>query len=66
MITVGVGTVAFFVLDLWAFRGRSGDTIFSTVTFCLPVDLVILFRPDWIDKYFRWYEGRKGLYREGR
>ena len=41
-------------LDVWVFRTRFGDTISSTVTFWLPVDLVILFEPEWIDKLFQW------------
>jgi hypothetical protein len=66
IITVVAGTVAFLALDVWAFGGHFGDIVFSMVTFCLPVDLVILFKPDWIDKYSRWYEERKTFYREGR
>lgn len=53
-------------LDVWVFRTRLGDTISSTVTFWLPVDLVILFKPEWIDKLFRWlYQSKEYVPRTG-
>lgn len=66
MMAAAAGTTAFLILDVWVFRSRFAETVFSIVTFCLPVDLVILFKPEWIDKYFEWFEGRKRLYRDGR